>query len=190
MSAAARELATRFAATRKVGRILFDHEGTRWGWYANDQYRMHLEVLNPGTTGRVWLETVPGGERTLELDGYVPQELLRPLQLWLWGDGNRERVEAAWASYSVMRGWVMTQLGNKCVHVTVYPGRDTEFARIVELGWHPREVMLHESTTTVVGGKPGEYASYDLAEVLWRWLHLDVVRTGKMVGATAPEPLR
>ncbi len=36
------------------------------------------------------------------------------------------------------------------MHLAAYPGRETKFSRLVELGWQPREVMLHESTMTVV----------------------------------------
>jgi hypothetical protein len=104
-----------------------------WGWFSNEDPRMHLQTLNRENRGRnelkAWLEK--GGRRVIEWASQPAaaktrasfEELVRK---------NREAIEDAWIALMIDKGWLSLRLEGHVLIITAYPGHDS-FRRMIDL---------------------------------------------------------
>ena len=99
--------------------------GFNWGFYSNEEPRMHIQVVNAKEDYKVWLEN--RGVRLFDPDNKVPTQILKQLYTELQA---RETVaEGMWLSAMISRDMIKFKLSGDTVTLTVYPGSHNSFIR-------------------------------------------------------------
>lgn len=106
-----------------------------WGWYSNEDPRMHLQTVNKdnrfgNACFKVWLEA--RGQRTIEWanapTGHGQQNRIEQAIR-----DYRERIEDAWISTMIDKRWLIFGLSDLVVTLTAYPRTSGEFQRQISL---------------------------------------------------------
>jgi len=103
-----------------------------WGWFSREDQRMHLQTVDKEHRRlryKVWLENK--GRRVFEPEAGIPSKVLKALQAAI--KGERERIEAEWASFMIQDGWLKAGLVGGTIVVCAYPMSHNRFERTVEL---------------------------------------------------------
>lgn len=125
--------------------ILRNVAGQNWGFFSNEDKRMHLQTVGGGSrSGRnkvkVWLEA--RGKRIFELAEGSPKKFeLNVLSNKV--ETDRENIEDKWAVFMVDNDWVNVEITNRIVTITAYPDSHNSFLRRIDLsqyypGAYPR----------------------------------------------------
>jgi hypothetical protein len=125
-------------------------EGWIWGWYSNDDQRMHLRPLrveHRTTSNVVWLEDQEGEWIFEPACISAPAEVLDALHVEV--KKSRKFIEECWTREMLYRGWLGIEHTEKVVTLTVYP-----------------TTRAYRFTVLMVGPAPAiENVDYDLDKV-------------------------
>ncbi len=111
--------------------------GINWGWFSNEDERMHLQTVNSGqTVGKdtysVWLERE--GKRIFEIRGNsspIPAKVLKTLKAEVLR--RRHEIEGEWLKWSFKRKWLVWTVVDEVVTLTLYPNNANKIVRHIDL---------------------------------------------------------
>lgn len=109
--------------------------GHNWGWFSNEEQRMHIQTLEAGFRKgpgmiKVWLES--NGKRTFELaHGSLSAKDLKTLKSRV--EAVRDTLEALWIDFMLQHDWIRATLSGRILTVTAYPQSNTQITRTVDL---------------------------------------------------------
>jgi len=116
-------VAERHEAKSRIAAVMYRGKDYTWGFLSAGPPRMHVTTMDRHQRGkyRVWLESAPGGTRTVQPDGCVPLEALDPFQGWLDDIEHRDALERVWVNYMRAKGWLTESGRGTWVQVVAYP---------------------------------------------------------------------
>jgi hypothetical protein len=115
--------------------------GHHWGWYSNEEQRMHIQTLDAGAkegpkAAKIWLES--NGKRVFEVSqpGDLSAKDLKVLESRV--TAARGVLEDNWAVFMIKHGWVSASVKGRILTVTGYPRSNHPIVRKVDLSeWLP-----------------------------------------------------
>jgi hypothetical protein len=125
--------------------VLRNVAGQNWGFFSNEDKRMHLQTVSGGSRSghdkvKVWLES--RGKRIFELaEGNPKKSELNTLADRV--EVDRESIEDKWTIFMIDNDWVKAEIKDRVVTVTAYPNSHNNFIRKINLsqyypGAYPR----------------------------------------------------
>ena len=103
--------------------------GLNWGFYSDEEPRMHIQAMHGKHPYKVWLER--RGDRIFEPANDVPTAVLKRLKLEL---GSKEdRAENMWCGLMIDLGRVAFSVAAGSVTLTMYPGTHNSYQRTFSL---------------------------------------------------------
>jgi hypothetical protein len=121
--------------------VLRNTAGFRWGFYSNEDQRMHLQVVpqkgEEKLDYRVWLET--RGQRTFEpndMPASVKKLVLRAVTDY------QKHVEAEWVRLMIKQDWLRYRYAAGVITLDVYPESHHAFTRTIDLRKRVNKKML------------------------------------------------
>jgi hypothetical protein len=103
--------------------------GYDWGFFSNEDQRMHLQTLHGAEHYRVWLEE--RGGRCFEPADKVPTSILRALNKEVLA--REQVIESAWIRLMIAKKWISFRLDKTKVRLSVYPESPHGFERVLDL---------------------------------------------------------
>lgn len=102
-----------------------------WGWYSNEEPRMHIQTLDQKSGKiKVWLENK--GERTFELaEGKISKKELADLQREVARE--RDYLDTRWVDFLLSQQWLEVTVANGVAKLLIYPGTHNEYTRTLDL---------------------------------------------------------
>ncbi len=106
--------------------------GVDWGFYSNEEPRMHLQVVRPRRADlKAWLEEE--GKRVFKPVGEWPASYRRALSAYLADEGRRGALEREWIGRMMEKDWMRLAYEPPFAVVTAYPGMPHEFTRRIDV---------------------------------------------------------
>ncbi len=117
-----------------------------WGWFAREEPRMHLQVMDK-VHGylhyKVWLEDKT--RRVIQPAAPVPPKVFKALQSEI--AKQRERIETYWIIFMIKNGWLKVRLKHGLITILAYPHTPNHFERTLPLSEViPNEEVAREVT--------------------------------------------
>jgi hypothetical protein len=152
--------------------------GCNWGFYSEEEPRMHLQVLRGPFACKVWFESE--GKWVIERSKDAPAKLFNVLRQTLEQHPLiASRIRAEWVHQIYTKAWLQLRVSGDRAILTAYPGTHHAFERVIDLSAHARpslfvnsdqDVDIDEETVSLVIGarRPEhEWVMVNLADVLW-----------------------
>ena len=100
-----------------------------WGWYSEEDQRMHLQSVERKYGYKVWLEDK--GKRTFEPVGKIPAKVLKALREHV--AAHRQLIEDNWVHFMLKKGWIDLHIALPKLTLVAYPNTPNKFVREIDL---------------------------------------------------------
>ena len=153
-------------------------KGHNWGWYSNEDPRMHLQSVEKKYAYKVWLENK--GKRVFEPADKMPADVRK--SLWHEFAKQRKFIEDRWVKLMLSNEWIHLHVALPVVTLVVYPNYPHKFTRVLDLAGkfspkllatlEPENIELNREMTSLRlwSDRAEQDEPYDwrLASIVWQ----------------------